>query len=153
MKYTKEYLTELVNSSKSIWEVVEKTDLSKQSGNYNYINRLIKRLEIDKTHFTKQTVGHKKNLQPLSNYLVKGKFLTLNGNRLKQRLYEEGLKYRFCELCGQNEEWKGKKISLILDHKDGDRENNELSNLQIVCPNCNATLDTHCGKNRRNRGV
>lgn len=41
----------------------------------------------------------------------------------------------------------GKRMSLILDHIDGDRENNELINLRIVCPNCNATLDTHCGKN------
>jgi hypothetical protein len=41
-------------------------------------------------------------------------------------------------------------MSLILDHIDGDRQNNELSNLRIVCPNCNATLDTHCAKNKRN---
>jgi len=41
-------------------------------------------------------------------------------------------------------------MSLILDHVNGVPDDNRLENLQIVCPNCAATLDTHCGrKNRR----
>ncbi len=41
-------------------------------------------------------------------------------------------------------------MSLILDHINGVPDDNRLENLQIVCPNCAATLDTHCGrKNRR----
>jgi hypothetical protein len=31
--------------------------------------------------------------------------------------------------------------------------NNNLNNLRIVCPNCNATLDTHCGKNKRKQSL
>jgi protein-arginine kinase activator protein McsA len=38
-------------------------------------------------------------------------------------------------------------MSLILDHVNGDRRDNRLENLQVVCPNCAATLDTHCGMN------
>lgn len=38
-------------------------------------------------------------------------------------------------------------LSLILDHANGVRDDNRLENLRIVCPNCNATLDTHCGRN------
>lgn len=29
----------------------------------------------------------------------------------------------------------------------GNSKDNRLNNLRIVCPNCNATLPTHCGKN------
>ena len=58
------------------------------------------------------------------------------------------LKKKECELCGQNENWHGKKMSLILDHINGIWNDNRIENLRIVCPNCNATLDTHCGKQK-----
>ena len=74
----------------------------------------------------------------------------LQRGKLKQRLYNAGIKQRECELCGQGEEWHGRRMSLILDHINGIADDNRLENLQIVCPNCAATLDTHCGRaNRR----
>jgi hypothetical protein len=41
------------------------------------------------------------------------------------------------------------KISLILDHINGVNNDNRLENLRIVCPNCNAGLDTFAGKNKK----
>ncbi len=38
-------------------------------------------------------------------------------------------------------------MSLILDHVNGIPNDNRLENLRIVCPNCAATLDTHCARN------
>ena len=37
-------------------------------------------------------------------------------------------------------------MALILDHINGVADDNRLENLRIVCPNCAATLDTHCGR-------
>jgi hypothetical protein len=42
-------------------------------------------------------------------------------------------------------------MSLILDHINGVPDDNRLENLRIVCPNCAATLDTHCGRQNRRR--
>lgn len=74
---------------------------------------------------------------------------TIRSSKLKPRLYAAGLKARKCELCGQGELWNGTQISLILDHANGDHADNRLENLRIVCPNCNAGLGTHCGRNAR----
>lgn len=65
---------------------------------------------------------------------------------LKQRLLATGLKQPRCELCGQGEVWNGRRISLVLDHANGVSNDNRLENLRIICPNCDATLDTHCGR-------
>jgi hypothetical protein len=40
-------------------------------------------------------------------------------------------------------------MGLILDHANGVRDDHRPENLRIVCPNCAATLDTHCGKKNR----
>jgi protein-arginine kinase activator protein McsA len=39
-------------------------------------------------------------------------------------------------------------MALVLDHINGVADDNRLENLRIVCPNCAATLDTHCGRNK-----
>ena len=83
---------------------------------------------------------------PLKELLVEGRFY--NRARLKQRLYEAGLRAPRCELCDQSEVWRGRPMSLILDHINGVRDDNRLENLRVVCPNCAATLDTHCGRNK-----
>jgi hypothetical protein len=75
---------------------------------------------------------------------------TYSRGHLKRRLYREGLKERRCELCGQDERWRGSRMSLILDHINGDATDHRSENLRIVCPNCAATLETHCGRNNLN---
>ena len=85
--------------------------------------------------------------RPLAEVLVENS--TYSRGKLKKRLYAEGLKQRRCELCGQGEQWRGRRMALILDHVNGVATDNRLDNLRIVCPNCAATLDTHCGRNIR----
>jgi len=70
-----------------------------------------------------------------------------NRRQLKQRLYDAGLKQRRCEMCGQSELWRGRRMSLILDHVNGVATDNRLENLRILCANCTSTQDTHCGRN------
>jgi hypothetical protein len=85
--------------------------------------------------------------RPLEEILVEHS--TFSRNHLKRRLYEAGLKRPVCELCGLGEAWRGRVMGMILDHVNGIPDDNRLENLRIVCPNCAATLDTHCAKKRR----
>ncbi len=55
----------------------------------------------------------------------------------------------FCAICSISE-WQGKKISLQLDHIDGDAGNNNPANLRLICPNCHSQTETFGSKNKGN---
>lgn len=60
--------------------------------------------------------------------------------------YVKRLRGTKCEICGVRE-WNGKPLVLHVDHVDGDRTNNELNNLMILCPNCHSQTETYGSKN------
>jgi len=106
------------------------------------------RWEIDASHFdARGGRGGIRPARPLEDVLVEHS--SYARSNLKVRLFTEGLKAPLCELCGQDEFWQGRPMGLILDHINGVRDDNRLENLRIVCPNCAATLDTHCGRKNR----
>jgi hypothetical protein len=148
MKYSKEILEKVVNSSNNFSEVTRKLGLKPFYGNRMTVKKYITLFNIDTKHFRLCSYGNskKRNKVELSEILVENSTYIYTTN-LKDKLYSEGFKERVCELCGQDEIWNGKKISLILDHINGINTDNRIENLRIVCPNCNATLPTHGGKN------
>lgn len=54
-----------------------------------------------------------------------------------------------CQDCGLSK-WKWQAMPLVLDHIDGDPYNNELSNLRVICNNCDALSPTYKGRNKGN---
>ena len=146
-KYTKESLTEVVTKSKNYVDVCRKLNIGTTYGNRQTIKKYIKMYEINTSHFyIPPPTNENFKKRELLDILVKDSTYNHTGH-LKERLYSEGLKKPICELCGQDENWNGKKLSLILDHINGDNCDNRLENLRIVCPNCDSTLDTFSGRN------
>ena len=68
-------------------------------------------------------------------------------NRKSARAYLFKKFGQTCSLCS-NSLWQGKPIPLIVDHIDGNSDNNVLTNLRLVCPNCDAQLPTYKGRNK-----
>ena len=52
----------------------------------------------------------------------------------------------FCKNCGISE-WRGKELTLELEHINGDSNNNTPDNLCLLCPNCHSQTSTFKSKN------
>jgi HNH endonuclease len=142
-----------VESSLHYTEVLRKLGLRPAGGNHKTLRHWVDEVwKIPTDHFDPDRhlrLRARDRTLPLDEVLVEHS--TYNRRTLKRRLYDGGLKERRCELCGQEEIWRDQFMGLILDHINGVPDDNRLENLRIVCPNCNATLDTHCGRKNRSR--
>lgn len=143
--YTDEQLRVAVAGASCLSDVLRALGLRTAGGNHRQLHATIDRLGVSTEHFADRGWrGPRKEAKPLAEVMVAGSLY--QRGLLKRRLYDAGLKPRRCELCGQGELWRGARMSLILDHINGVADDHRLENLRIVCPNCNATLDTHCAK-------
>ena len=52
-----------------------------------------------------------------------------------------------CNRCGIKK-WNGELIVLELEHIDGDNQNNQRENLELLCPNCHSQTGTWRGRNK-----
>ena len=142
-----------IAASSSYAETLRKLGMRAAGNNFRTIRKYAEQVWLIPTdHFHPKLVKPRRirSVTPLAEILVEGSTYYSRGT-LKRRLYKEGLKRPVCELCGQGETWRGRPMGLILDHINGVADDNRLENLQIVCPNCNATLDTFCGRQNRLR--
>lgn len=86
---------------------------------------------------------HDPKRKSASFYLRRGALI--GSHKLKIKLLQEGLKKRCCERC-HYQEWQGEPIPIELHHVNGDRFDNRINNLRLLCPNCHALTDNHAGK-------
>ena len=125
-------------------------------GNYDRLQRRIAELGIDTSHFRGQAwnrgLSRPRSSRPLEEVLVGGQ--QTSSHKLKRRLIREGLKREACEACG----WAQRRmfdgvVPLELDHINGDKTDNRIENLRILCPNCHALQPTHRGLNKKSRRI
>jgi len=67
---------------------------------------------------------------------------------IKRRLLEAGVLENRCDVCGLTE-WRGQRISIQIDHRNGVRSDHRLENLRMLCPNCHSQTATFSGRNIR----
>ncbi len=150
--WTDEDLIAAVKIKYSYAAVIRLLNLVPAGGNYVQIQRRIKELDLDTTHF--KGMGWSKGLSFQFHPPVPlDKLLVANGTSqsfvLKNRLYKEGFKSPKCEICSWSKRSPDGRIPVELDHINGDHNDNRLENLRILCPNCHSLQATHRGKNKK----
>jgi hypothetical protein len=155
-KYTLEELTEAISTSRSIRQVLIKLGVVPYGGNYDVFRKAVKYYDISIEHFDGQgwnTEDHSgilskqsyKKTRKLEDILNKN--TTYPTSKLRKRLVKAGLKQEQCQMCGITH-WLNIPVSLELDHINGDRYDNRIENLRLLCPNCHSTTETYRGRNK-----
>lgn len=153
-RWTNEQLRSAVASSRNIASVLRSLGLIPAGGNYDQVRASIVELGLDTAHFTGASwntggVQTERVRIPLASVLVANR--PTGSHTLKLRLFREGLKQPWCELCGWAARAPDGRVPVELDHINGDRNDNRLENLRILCPNCHSLQPTHRGLNQARR--
>jgi hypothetical protein len=158
-KYSKEILAPIFESSKSFIEVKTKLGLSPHGGNDGF-KRYVKQYELDITHFTGQSwaKGRTKEdckaiartTQKITKHTVEKSLrdgIRIDSGTLHRLLKETG-REKICEVCQTGQEWCGTKLSLHIDHINGNSFDNRPENLRYLCPNCHSQTKNFGSKNK-----
>jgi uncharacterized CHY-type Zn-finger protein len=70
------------------------------------------------------------------------------GVALSKKILIDLLGHKCC-ICKRTK-WGGQGIPLVMDHIDGNSDNNSFENLRLVCGNCDMQLPTYKNKNNGN---
>lgn len=152
-KYTRELLEPLVTESYSYAEVIRKLGRKNSGSFHRWIKARVIELGIPTAHFLGQ--GWSRGKQALNSldpaqYLIKGP-RPVSSTRLKRAYLLLSSAPYACTFCGIHS-WQGRKLTLHLDHINGDPTDNRFENLRFLCPNCHQQTDTWGSKNIKQRG-
>jgi len=146
-KLEKRLFLKIVENSHTVEEVLNFFGLKNRSANAETLKDRFEKENIDYLEF----LSKRKHLSqpPIikhSNNKIFIKNSKISRGVVRDRVLKEDLIEYKCAICGINK-WRGEKITLTLDHIDGDNKNHTLENLRFLCPNCDSQQPTYCGKN------
>jgi hypothetical protein len=150
IKYTKELLEPIVKLSISVAEVIRRLGKRPSGSTQAHISKKIKNFGIDTSHFLgraansgKRHVGGPTKKTP-SEILILRKYEQgrAKPNKLRRALIESGIAYKcsnpFCDIHGH---WRGKQLTLQIDHVNGNFLDCRKNNVRFLCPNCHSQTE------------
>lgn len=145
MAKTDDEVLNIAKQSYSISDMLTKLGLRFTGANHaNYTARL-KKLGFDRSTFLKRpfitSPKIKLTIEKFEKLLIKGD--RIGTSEYRRSLIKFGFLENQCTICNGNPVWQGKPLRMHLDHIDGDRYNNVLTNLRILCPNCHSQTETY----------
>lgn len=111
----------------SFIDLAHRLGVKPESSNYSRIRGMALKFKVDLSHL------HSGPTKLTKDYLA-GKY-PIPSDQLRKRLLKDGIFPHKCMSC-QLTTWMDQPIPLTLHHKDGDLTNNQVDNLELLCPNC-----------------
>jgi Zn finger protein HypA/HybF involved in hydrogenase expression/YHS domain-containing protein len=71
-----------------------------------------------------------------------------NATYVKSLIIKKELLPYKCSVCNMNPVWNGKELKLQMDHINGNKRDQRLENLRMICPNCHSQTETFGSKNK-----
>ncbi|SCK54699.1 HNH endonuclease [Streptomyces sp. WMMB 714] len=149
-----EELRRAVARSRNYADVLRAMGMRVDEVNRRRVRRSTARLGLDTGHFesrSRRTVPRPPQPRRIARDVLRIRpegMPRVNHERLRRALDEVGVVYA-CAQCGNPGEWAGARLTLQIDHINGEWRDNRRENLRYLCPNCHAITETWCGRNRR----
>jgi hypothetical protein len=148
--WSDEQFVQAVKESENYTQVIIKLGLRPAGGNGETVRTNITRLGLDTQHFTNtsQLRGLREHVQKhtWTDDEVFCRKSQANRRMVRMRLLKHGMKY-VCNECDQTPMFRGKPLTLQLDHINGVWNDHRVENLRFLCPNCHSQTETFCGRN------
>ena len=142
---------DLIKESDNINQICKKLGKKPTNTNYAFIKKIINKYNINVSHFTAEKTD-RKCIRYTDDEIFCINSPYTNSNSLKNRLIKNNLKNNKCEICG-NTMWNGVNIQLEIHHINGIHNDNRLENIILICPNCHATTENYCGRNKKSKPI
>lgn len=147
---TDDEFKQIIEESKTYKEALGKLGYHHSGGAYITLRKRIKALNISVEHMTPAArYGTSQRQVPNEEIFIKDYH---GGVKVRERVLKDNLIPYKCALCDQPPEWHGKKLTLTLDHINGDHYDNRIENLRFLCPNCDSQQSTYGAKNKKGYG-
>ena len=85
-------------------------------------------------------------------YSIKSRLIEGTTMNSTMRKYLNKILGNCCKECSQGREWNGKQLVLQIDHMNGNKKDNRIINLRLLCPNCHSQTGNWGIKNISDKG-